>query len=40
MVPAKALRIEHMAATGVQGRGVMIDLHAHVGRDRAVAGYD
>jgi len=37
---AKVLGIEHMAETGVQGRGVMIDLHAHVGRDRAVVGYD
>src|SRR5436189_2173205 len=45
-VPAKstsragALGIENMAAKGVQGRGVMIDLHAHVGRARAAIGYD
>lgn len=37
---AKALGIEKMAATGVQGRGVMIDLHAHVGRERVSIGYD
>ncbi|MFI4978910.1 MAG: cyclase family protein [Nevskiales bacterium] len=37
---ANALGIERMAETGVQGRGVMIDLHAHVGRERAVVGYD
>ena len=37
---AKALGIEHMAATGVQGRGVMVDLHAHVGRERVSVGYD
>jgi kynurenine formamidase len=30
---AKALGIENMAATCVQGRGVMIDLHAHFGRE-------
>ena len=29
-----------MAVKCVQGRGVMIDLHAHVGRERAVIGYD
>jgi kynurenine formamidase len=29
-----------MAAKCVQGRGVMIDLHAHVGRARAAIGYD
>lgn len=37
---AKALGIERMAATGVQGRGVMIDVHAHVGRERVAIGYD
>ncbi|HEY7758821.1 MAG TPA: cyclase family protein [Burkholderiales bacterium] len=37
---AKALGVENMAAKCVQGRGVMIDLHAHVGRERAVIGYD
>jgi hypothetical protein len=37
---ARALGIERMAATGVQGRGVMIDLHAHVGRERVSVGYD
>ena len=45
-VPAKstsragALGIENMAVKCVQGRGVMIDLHAHVGRARAAIGYD
>jgi hypothetical protein len=37
---ARALGIENMAATGVQGRGVMIDVHAHVGRERVSIGYD
>ncbi|HEY0411558.1 MAG TPA: cyclase family protein [Allosphingosinicella sp.] len=36
---ARALGIEGMAATGVQGRAVMIDLHAHVGRARALIGH-
>jgi kynurenine formamidase len=39
-VEARALGIEHMAATGVQGRGVLIDLEAHLGRDRVAVGYD
>ena len=45
-VPAKstsragALGIENMAVRCVQGRGVMIDLHAHVGRARVAVGYD
>ena len=29
-----------MAAKCVQGRGVMIDLHAHVGRKQVAVGYD
>ncbi len=37
---AKALGIENMAVHGLQGRGVMIDLYAHFGRDREVVGYD
>jgi kynurenine formamidase len=37
---AKALGVENMAVKCVQGRAVMIDLHAHVGRQRAVVGYD
>jgi hypothetical protein len=36
---ARALGIENMAATGVQGRGVMIDLEAHFGRGRTKVGY-
>lgn len=36
---ARALGIENMAATGVQGRGVMIDLEAHFGRAHAKIGY-
>ncbi len=31
---AKALGIEKLAEHGVQGRAVMIDLHAHLGRER------
>lgn len=30
---ARHLGLEHMAVHGVQGRGVLIDLHAHVGDD-------
>ncbi len=37
---AKALGIEHLAEHGVQGRGVMIDLHHHHGRERKAIGYD
>lgn len=35
-----ALGIEHMARTGVQGRGVMIDLRHHFGEKRISVGYD
>jgi hypothetical protein len=37
---ANALGIEHMAATGVQGRGVLINLAAHFGHERVLVGYD
>lgn len=37
---AKALGIENLAQHGVQGRAVMIDLEAHVGRTRTAVGYD
>jgi hypothetical protein len=37
---AGALGIEQLAEHGAQGRGVMIDLHAHFGRDRKAIGYD
>jgi Putative cyclase len=37
---ARALGIENMAAKCVQGRAVMIDLHAHLGRKRAAVGHD
>ncbi len=37
---AGALGIENMAAACVQGRGVLIDLHAHFGRDRKLVRYD
>lgn len=37
---ALALGIETIAATGVQARGVMVDLHAHVGLTRVAVGYD
>lgn len=37
---ARALGIQNMAERCVQGRGVMIDLHAHFGRERALVGYD
>jgi hypothetical protein len=37
---ADALGVERMAEACCQGRGVMIDLHAHVGRARVVFGYE
>jgi Putative cyclase len=37
---ARALGIEKMAEKCVQGRAVMIDLHAHFGRKRTVIGYE
>jgi Putative cyclase len=37
---ARALGVEHMAVKGLQGRAVMIDLHAHYGRRRHAVGYD
>ncbi len=39
-VNANALGIENMAESCVQGRGVMIDLHAHFGREAKAVGYD
>ena len=40
-VGAKALGIENMAAHGVQGRGVLVDLHSHFGETpRKEVGYD
>jgi len=37
---ADALGIEHLAAHGVQGRGVLVDLEHHLGRRRQAVGYD
>jgi kynurenine formamidase len=37
---ARALGIQNMAERCVQGRGVMIDLQAHVGAGRVAVGYD
>jgi kynurenine formamidase len=37
---ANALGAENMAVKCLQGRGVMIDLHAHYGRKRHAVGYD
>ena len=37
---AHALGIENMAVAGVQGRAVMIDLHAHFGDAKTLVGYD
>ena len=39
-VEAKALGIENYAVNGIQGRGVLIDLHAHFGRTRQLVGHD
>jgi len=38
-VRAKALGIENMASAGVQGRGVMIDLHRHLGDARTIVDF-
>jgi len=35
-----ALGIHNLAEHGAQGRGVMVDLHAHFGRERRAVGYD
>lgn len=37
---ALALGMENLGAIGVQGRGVLVDLHAIYGRAKAVVGYD
>ncbi|XAH21841.1 cyclase family protein [Xylophilus sp. GW821-FHT01B05] len=37
---AGALGIEHLAEHGAQGRGVLIDLEQHVGRQREAIGYE
>lgn len=39
-VEARRLGIETMAVSGVQGRGVLIDLHAVAGRERRPIGWD
>jgi kynurenine formamidase len=39
-VGGSALGIEHMAATGVQGRGVMIDLRRHFSDAKTLVGYE
>jgi len=36
---AKALGIEQLATSGVQGRGVLVDLESRHGRNRAIVGY-
>ncbi len=37
---ARALGIENMASTGVQGRGALVNLFEEYGRDRLAIGYD
>ena len=37
---ARRLGIQAYAETGLQGRGVMVDFHAHVGLDKVAIGYD
>jgi kynurenine formamidase len=37
---ANALGIEHLAVHGAQGRGVMVDIEHHLGRQRQAVGYD
>lgn len=36
---AEALGIQNLAEHGAQGRGVLVDLHAHFGRERRAVGY-
>ena len=40
MLGARRLGIENMAASGVQGRGVLIDLYAHFGRSGRLVGFE
>ena len=37
---AAALGIENFAVKAIQGRGVLVDLHAHFGDERRLVGYD
>jgi hypothetical protein len=37
---ARALGIQNLAEHGAQGRGVLVDLHHHFGRERRAIGYD
>ncbi len=37
---ADALGIENLAVKGMQGRGVLVDLVAHYGREHRTVGYD
>ena len=37
---ATRLGVENMAKSCMQGRAVMIDLHAHFGRERRMVGYE
>ena len=37
---ARALGIDNLATSGVQGRGVLVDLHRRYGRERVAVGYD
>jgi kynurenine formamidase len=39
-IHARALSIDNMALTGVQGRAVLIDLKAHFGEERVVVGHE
>ena len=39
-VGARALGVENMAVSCMQGRAVMIDFHAHYGRERKSVGYE
>lgn len=37
---ARALGVENMAASGMQGRGVVVDLHRHFGDERVAVNFD
>ncbi len=37
---ARALSIDKFSATPIQGRGVLVDLHHHLGNGREIVGYD
>ena len=39
-IGARKLGVENMAVKGMQGRGVLVDLERHFGKERRYVGYD